>query len=61
MLIFRAMIFLFAIPSLFGKPSNPPFHWNLFKENKLSGRSRNRAGGIRQKKNPSPMKEMGLL
>jgi hypothetical protein len=71
-------------------PAIPPSLWNLFRENNLSGKSRNRAGGIilsakgsamlasqrldalshrqsnrplqmRAKKNPSPMKEMGLL
>jgi len=30
-----------------GNPAIPPFLWNHFRENNLSGRSRNRAGGIR--------------
>jgi len=29
-----------------GNPSTPPSLWNLFRENNLSGISRNRAGGI---------------
>jgi len=41
-------------------PATPPFLWNLFRENNLSGISRNRAGG-EQKKNPSPSSEDGSV
>jgi hypothetical protein len=38
-----------------GNPATPSSLWNLFRENNLSGRSRNRAGGmIVENKKPIP-------
>jgi len=60
--------FLVAIPSLFGKPSNPTIpletlqREEVLQENRDSGwRDSNRPLQIGAKKNPSPIKEMGLL
>jgi hypothetical protein len=45
-----------------GNPVAPPTLWNLFRENRLSGRSRNRAGGIiLSNKKPNPNERDGSL
>jgi hypothetical protein len=57
-----------AIPSLFGKPSYPTILLELLQREqplryieKSGWRDSNRPLQIGAKKNPSPMKEMGLL
>jgi hypothetical protein len=43
-----------------GNPATSPSLWNLFRENNLSGKSRNRAGGmILGNKKPIPDEEDG--
>jgi hypothetical protein len=41
-------------------PAAPPSLWNLFRGNNLSGKPRNRAGGIQGKEKPISDEEDGI-